>query len=202
MPLINLIQEQRLAIKRAERKSRAFFLAFACSTVASVGAYGFLAYQSEALGNQASKLRAERQRNEPLMKQIEANKKEYGQLSPRLKTLEDAQATSARWSRILQHIAQNTPKATWLTALRVLSTDPTKPINISLVGMAPGQEPISEFIMRMQNCNDLEGVTPKYTQEKLVQTSKAIEFEVTADIVGTADQKPKNEEKPEEATKK
>jgi Tfp pilus assembly protein PilN len=202
MPLINLIQEQRLATKRAERKARAFFLGFACCTVASIGSYGFVAFQSETLEHQASKLRAERQRNEPLMKQIEENVKMYGELSPRLKTLEDAQAVSARWDRIMQHVAQNTPKATWLTALRVTATDPTKAINISLVGMAPAQEPIGEFILRMQNSADLESVNLKYSQEKLVQTTKAIEFEVTADIVGTADAKPKNEESPADGGKK
>jgi Tfp pilus assembly protein PilN len=194
MPLINLIQEQRLAIKRAERTARAYFLAFACTAVASVGAYGFVLYQSETLENQASKLRAERQRNEPLMKQIEENVKLYGELSPRLKTLEGAQAVSARWNRIMQHVAQNTPGATWLTAMRVTATDPTKPITVSFVGVAPAQEPIGEFILRIQNSKDLESVNLKYSQEKLLQTSKGIEFEVTADIVGTADQKPKDEE--------
>jgi Tfp pilus assembly protein PilN len=196
MPLINLIQEQRLAVKRAERRSRTYFLAFACTAVASVGFYGLMLYQAETLNNEASRLNAEQQRNAPLMKQIGENQKQYAELSPRLKTLEDAQAISARWGRIMQHISQNTPKDTWLTALRVIATDPAKAINISLVGVAPAQEPIGEFILRMQNCTDLESVGLKYTQEKLINTSKGIEFEVTADIAGTADAKPKNEEAP------
>ena len=172
MPLINLIQEQRLAIKRAERTARAYFLSFACTAVASVGAYGFVLYQSETLENQAAKLRAERQRNEPLMKQIEANLKEYGELSPRLNTLVGAQEVSARWGRVMQHIAQNTPPNAWLTAMRVTASDPTKPISVSFVGVAPAQEPIGEFILRVQNCKDLEAVNLKYTQEKLVNTTK------------------------------
>jgi len=46
----------------------------------------------------------------------------------------------------------------------------------------------------MQNSKDLENVNLKFTQEKLINTFKAVEFEVTADIVGTAESKPKIQE--------
>jgi Tfp pilus assembly protein PilN len=193
MPLINLIQEQRLARKRNEARARSFFLVFVGSAVASVGGFGFFWLQSEGLSREKSQLEAQLQKNAPLVKQIEEYKTQYAELSPRLKTLEDAQIVSGRWGRIMTHIATQTPSPTWLTAMRVQGSDATKPINLSLVGVAPGQEPISEFILRLQNSSDLQNVNLKFSQEKMLQFTKAVEFEVTADIVGTAEAKPKEE---------
>jgi len=193
MPLINLIQEQRLARKRNESKARSFFLVFVGSAVASVGGYGFFLFETESLGREKAQLEAQLQKNAPLVKQMDENDKEYGQLSPRLKTLEDAQVMSGRWGRILTHLAHQTPTSTWLTAMRVTANDTSKPINLSVQGISPKQEPISEFIFRMQNSKDLENVELKYSQEKVIQMVKAVEFEVTADIVDTAEAKPKEE---------
>lgn len=193
MPLINLIQEQRLAARKNEQRARGFFLAFAVTFVGTVGAYGLVFIQSESLKSEAARLRNQIQTNEPLVAEIDKNEAELSKLSPRLKTLEDAQLISERWNRILKHVATQTPANTWLTALRASGGDATKPIAISLIGMGPSQDPIGEFILRMQNSTDLQNVTLKYTQEKLA-VAKAIEFEVTADIVGTADEAPKNEE--------
>jgi Tfp pilus assembly protein PilN len=193
MPLINLIQEQRLARKRNEAKARSFFLVFVGSAVASVAGYGFFLFQTDSLGREKAQLEAQIQKNTPLVKQIEDNDKLYGQLSPRLQTLEDAQTVSGRWGRILTHLSHQTPGSTWLTAMRVQAADSTKPISLSVQGVAPGQAPISEFILRLQNCKDLENVSLKYSQEKVIQLNKAVEFEVTADIVGTAEAKPKEE---------
>jgi Tfp pilus assembly protein PilN len=194
MPLINLVQEQRLARKRNEARARSFFLVFVGSAVASVGGFGFFWLQAEGLNREKAQLDAQLQKNAPLVKQIEDYQNQYSQLSPRLKTLEDAQLVSGRWGRIMTHIAHQTPQPTWLTAMRVQATDASKPINLSLIGIAPGQEPISEFILRLQNSKDLENVNLKYSQEKMMQMVKAVEFEVTADIVGTAEAKPKEEE--------
>jgi Tfp pilus assembly protein PilN len=193
MPLINLIQEQRLSRKRNEARARSFFLVFVGSAVASVGGFGFFWLQTEAAAREKTQLEAQIQKNAPLVKQIDEYQKQYGELSPRLKTLEDAQLVSGRWGRILTHIATQTPTPTWLTAMRVMASDSSKPINLSLIGVAPNQEPISEFILRMQNSKDLENVNLKFSQEKMLNLVKAVEFEVTADIVGTAEAKPKEE---------
>jgi Tfp pilus assembly protein PilN len=194
MPVINLIQEQRLARKRNESKTRTFTFAFLGAAAASVLGFGFFFVQSAMLHAEKSRLEAQLERNAPLVKQIQEYQRLYGEIAPRLKTLEDAQMVSGRWGRIMTHISRQTPKPTWLTAMRVQANDPTKPISLSLVGVAPAQEPISEFILRMQNSKDLENVNLKFTQEKMVNTLKAVEFEVTADIVGTAEAKPKLEE--------
>lgn len=197
MPLINLIQEQRLARRRNEGKARTFFFVFVGSAVASLGGFGYFFLQSEGLAREKTQLEAQIAKSAPLVKQIEEYQTQYGQLAPRLKTLEDAQLVSNRWGRILTHIATQTPSPTWLTALRVQGSDAAKPINLSVQGVSPNQEPISEFILRLQNSKDLENVGLKYSQEKMMQRTKAVEFEVTADIVGTAEAKPKEEKEGE-----
>lgn len=194
MPHINLIQEQRLARKRNESKTRNFTFVFLGIAAASVMGFGFFGLQSALLHAEKDRLEAQLARNAPLVKQIQEYQRMYAEIAPRLKTLEDAQLVSGRWGRIMTHISRQTPKPTWLTAMRVQANDPAKPINLSLIGVAPAQEPISEFILRMQNSTDLENVNLKFSQEKMVNSMKAVEFEVTADIVGTAEAKPRLEE--------
>jgi Tfp pilus assembly protein PilN len=194
MPHINLIQEHRLARKRNESKTRTFTFVFLGAATASVMGFGFFFLQSALLHADKDRLEAQLERNAPLLRQISEYQAQYAEIAPRLKTLEDAQIVSGRWGRIMTHISHQTPKPTWLTAMRVMANDPTKPISLSFIGVAPAQEPISEFILRMQNSKDLENVNLKFSQEKMVNSIKAVEFEVTADIVGTAESKPKLEE--------
>ena len=70
-----------------------------------------------------------------------------------------------------------------------------KPISITLNGVSKAQEPIAEFMLRVQNAQDLENVAFHYTQEKVGATGRAVEFELAADITGTLQQKPKEEPK-------
>jgi Tfp pilus assembly protein PilN len=194
MPFINLIQEQRLARKKNESKVRSLQLVFIGSAVASVLGFGYFFVQTQALAFEKRRMEAQIEKNAPLVRQIAEYQNQYAELAPRLKTLEDAQVVSGRWGRIMTHISRQTPTPTWLTALRVSANDATKPINVSMVGVSSGQEPISEFILRMQNSKDLENVNLKFSQEKVMNFTKAVEFEVTADIVGTVETKPKMQE--------
>ena len=66
--------------------------------------------------------------------------------------------------------------------------------NIQQSSTAAAQEPIGEFILRLQGCPDLEGVNLKYATEKIVQDSKGTEFQIDAGIAGTAVEKPKKED--------
>lgn len=194
MPLINLIQEQRLTTRRLERKTRAFFLAFVATSVGSAGAFGLVSFAVENLRTEEARLNNQLRKNEPLVVKIEENAKEVGKLEPRLKTLEDAQLVTARWGRLLQHVSTQTPSETWLTALRAVGSDPAKPISISFVGVSTSQAAIGEFMQRLQNSADLENVNLKYSQEKLATNVRAVEFEIAADVAGTAEAIPTNEE--------
>lgn len=189
MPLINLIQEQRLAVKRDETRARSYFFGFVGIGILSVGGYLSLLLETDHLQGQEMKMKADIQRVKPLLAQKDANDKQYQELSPRVKTLGDAQLITARWDRLLTHLSKQTPEHTWMTGLRCTATDPEKPIAISFIGVGTSQEPIGELILRLQNSPDLEEVQLKYTQEKMINLDRAVEFEVDANIAGTADKK-------------
>lgn len=189
MPLINLIQEQRLAIRRDETRARSYFFAFVGLGVLSVGGYLATLLETDHLGVEEMQIKAQIQKIKPLIAQIDANDEKYSELSPRVKTLEDAQLFTARWDRILNHLSTQTPPHTWLTAVRCTAADPDKPISVAFIGMAEAQEPIGEFILRLQNSQDLENTQLKYTQEKMVNQSKGIEFEIDSDVAGSAEVK-------------
>lgn len=198
MPFINLIQEQRLEAKRNETKARVFFLTFVGSAVLSVCVLGCVMFESEMLSAKESALQAKAEKLAPLVRRIKLNEDTYAELQPRLTTLQNAQLTTGRWNRILDHLTRQTPEQTWLTSLRCTATDPTKPVTATFVGMSTHQELVGDFMKRLQACPDLQNVTLKYTMEKMVQQTRDIEFQVSADIVGT-DQPQKDETKKEEA---
>lgn len=189
MPLINLIQEQRLTAKRNERKTRSYFFMFVGVSMASAVGYLGLLLETEQMVSQQGKLNAQIQKLRPIGKQIEENQKQLGDISPRIKTLEDAQLFTARWDRILHHLSHQTPGHTWITAMRTMATDPQKPASVSIFGMSVAQEPVGEFILRLQNSPDLENVQLKFTQEKVINMAKGIEFQVDSDIAGSIEQK-------------
>lgn len=198
MPLINLIKEQRLAAKRAERTTRSAFVGFTVSAVAVVSAFGFVLFQTESASAAEGKLRADQKKLAPIVAQITKIESDYSNLEPRTKILEDAQLASDRWLRILTHLQTQTPQTTWLTTMRGTAVDPSKPTLLTLAGAGSAQEPIAEFILRTQNAPDLENVTLKYTQERMVGKARAIDFEVTADVKGTAVETIKDATKKEE----
>lgn len=185
MPHINLIHEQRASIRRREAQARAGLLVFACSVGLTAIGSGFLLLQQQAARGEEDRLRAELRRLEPIAKQIEANGVEAGRLAPRVKTLEDARLATDRWRRILEHLAVNTPRETWLTYLRSTADDPTKPVEVKVSGMGMAQAPIGELLLRTQNCPDLENVTLGYTEERVTSNVKAIQFEFGANVTGT-----------------
>lgn len=198
MPLINLIYEQRIALKREQRRARTLLFGFVGSAAVALAAVGYLFMDAQALSDDEAKLKGEAQKNAPMLKEIEANTKELAQLAPRIKTLEGARETTDRWIRIMDHLTRHTPRQTYLTAVRCSASDPTKPIQVSFAGMSPRQDLVGEFILRMQGAVDLENVGLKFTQERLSGQGKGLEFEIMGEIVGTAEAKPKDEAKAEE----
>lgn len=193
MPFINLIEEERLALKRAEKKTRLAFLGFAASLGVSVFGAGVLLFMNEALGSEVSKLRSEAQKQAPLMSEIEANSKALSELTPRLSTLEDAQEATNRWSDILNHLTNHTPVGVTLTGIRCASSDPSKPIEANFTGISNKLDIIGETILRLQGCERLENVNLRFAQERANGENRNIEFEINSILAGTAEQKPKDE---------
>ena len=199
MPFINLIQEQRLAVRRNERVARMFFLAF--GGIACVSVIGFLGLmlEGEIISRQRVKLQDVIRRNEPIEQQTQEMQAQIDEMSPKVKTLEDAQELTVKWNRLLDHLAVQTPDKTWLTSLRATVGDPQKPISVAFLGLAQEQGPVGEFILRLQNSADLDNVTLKYTQEKIAAQGLGIEFQVDADLVGTAEQQEVKDEAKQES---
>jgi Tfp pilus assembly protein PilN len=197
MPFINLIHEQRVAAERADRKSMLFFLAFVAVMISTAGGFAVISFQSKGVHDLEAALQAQIERAKPLIAQTQANQLEKSKLTPRLTTLEDAQSTTQRWGRVLSYLTTQTPPQTWLTAVRCASADPKKPVNVTFSGVAMSQVPVGEFILRMQNSADLGNVSLAYTQEKLIQQTKTTEFQVNAELYGTAPKQTLEEEKPQ-----
>jgi Tfp pilus assembly protein PilN len=195
MPFINLIHEQRVAARREERKSKTLFLAFVGVMVASVGGFVVGSFESSKLSDEEASLQAQIQRAEPLIRRTEQNDRLKAELAPRVKTLEDAHAASQRWARVLDYFTTQTPPDTYLTSIRCTAGDAQKPVSLALSGIATRQEPVGELILRLQNCEDLENVGLKFTQEKLIDMAKATEFMVEGDLAGTVAKKNISEEK-------
>jgi Tfp pilus assembly protein PilN len=193
MPFINLIQEQRASVKKGEAKARALFFGFVGITTLSILAFGYFLYRTDALQGEEATLMAETQKLQPVVTQIETEERAYALLVPRLKTLEDAQVATNRWTTILTHLQHQVPSNTWLTGIRCTSGDVTKPIAVSFLGLSNRQEAIGELILRLQNCADLQNVNLKYTQEKIVDKGSGIEFEITSEVAGSVEEKPKEE---------
>lgn len=193
MPYINLIQEQRFGIRQQEKRARTLLFLFAGVSCVSVLAFGFFLLQAEQANGEYQRLQREFQKLQPIVAKIESNDRQLQTLAPRLTTLQGAQQATDRWSRILDHLSRNVPSGVWLTNLRCITTDPTNPVQVSVTGMSATQDSVGDLILRLQGCPDLANVTLKYTQEKIVEMKKGLEFEITGDIVGTEEKKAKEE---------
>ena len=193
MPHINLIESRILATRKAERQVQiskfAFFgvaTVFAAVYIAMFAQGAGLAAQQQSIEEKLKKLR-------PMFDQIEASKKDEDELSTRLTTLEDARNLTGRWGRLMEHLSTNTPPNVWLTAFRSVAIDPEKPIRITFNGVGQTQTDVSEMMLRTQNAADLESVNLVGSQERVVDKTTAIEFEMGGDIVGTAQKKAKKD---------
>ncbi len=195
MPFINLIQEHVLAAKRERKRAKVSLVCFVAATSVAVGATGFCMYEGESLDAQIAQLKHDSDKHKAILGEIEENQRQLADLGPRLQTLSNAQVMSQRWATILDHLSKQTPPGSWLTALRSSGTDPAKPLQASFQGLSARQELVGEFILRLQACKELENVNLRYTAEKIVANGKGIEFDVQADIAGTAEAKPKDEQK-------
>lgn len=199
MPNVNLIQEQRSSSRQRERKSQAYFLFFALAAGISICTFCGLAFETVSLARQEVGLRHRANQLKPSVQEIESTEREIASLNPRLTTLSTAQEGTVQWMTILKHLASNTPEGLWLTSTRCSQNDPTKPVQIAFIGLSQNQESVGEFILRLQACDQIENVVLKFTQERTVGTTSGIEFEVNADLAGSAEKKDTKKDEDKEA---
>lgn len=191
MPMINLIQERREAIRSRDRRSRMFFLAFMGVSCLCGLAMGFFALESADLVRQEKDLKKKIKALAPVVQEIKTNEVKVREMTPRLTTLEGAQEKTSRWLSILDHFSRNMPPNTWLTAVRSNDSDPTRNVQLTLVGVSENQERVGEVLLRLQAIPDLLNVALKQTSEKTFGQSKGIEFEVIAEVAESAEEAPK-----------
>jgi len=189
MPIINLIQEQRLQAARQEQRTRIAFLTFVGAASLAAFGYGIIFYERSSLQSEISRQTEELNKTKPVVDQIDKINADMSQLKPRLDSLTDASKQTDTWAHILTNLQTQTPAATWLTGLQSTGSDKAKPIQVTLMGSAFAQEPIAEFVLRVQNDPDLENVALHFTQQKKAANGATIDFEIGGDIAGTADQK-------------
>jgi len=191
MPQINLIESQLLSAKRSERQLQMSKFVFMGAAVVIGSAYFVLIAQGAALSGEQNEIEAKLKKLKPLQEQIDANKKDESTLGPRLATLESARNLTSRWARLMEHLAVNTPNNVWLTSFRSSAVDPEKPIHITFNGVGQNQTLVSEMMLRTQNAADLESVNMVDSREKLFEKTYGFEFEMSGDIVDTAEKKKK-----------
>lgn len=198
MPLINIIFEERAAVRKSAAQRR-LMTGFALGAGAlSVGVVLTLLLQVESLGGEERRLQAEVDKMEPILKMIAATQDQYNVLNPRLTTLQDAAVVTQRWTRILDHVSKSCPEAVWLTSMRCNQNSEEEPVRVEVQGLGPTQESISDLILRLQSCMDLENVQLKYTQAEVKEKERYIKFEISGEVVGTAKPKPVEKDKSEE----
>jgi Tfp pilus assembly protein PilN len=195
MPFLNLIQEHVLAAKRERKRSRFALLTLTLTAAAALGGNGYCLYEADQVGAEISHLKAQAEKHKEMLAQIELNRREMLDIAPRLDTLGNAQVMTKRWSTILDHLAKQTPPGAWLTAVRSTASSPEQPLQTSFQGLSTRQELVGEFILRLQACMELENVSLKFTAEKIASQGKGIEFDVIANVAGTAEKKAKDEQK-------
>ncbi|HLO99993.1 MAG TPA: PilN domain-containing protein [Fimbriimonas sp.] len=191
MPHINLIESRILATKKAERQVQISKFAFFGVATVFAAVYIAMFAQGAGLSAQQQSIEEKLKKLRPMFEQIEASKKNEDELSTRLNTLEDARNLTGRWGRLMEHLSTNTPPNVWLTSFRSVALDAEKPIRITFNGVGQTQTDVSEMMLRTQNAADLESVNLVGSQERVVEKTTAIEFEMGGDIVGTAKKKPK-----------
>lgn len=189
MPFINLIQEQRLAARAKEQQVRiGLMVTLGVGVVSLLGATALM-FDAARLNIRAAALEQKQQDLEPMVAELDINAEEISKLQPRIKTLGEAQGFSAKWSRVLTHLTQNTPPETWLTKVSAFQQDRTKPMMVTFTGVSLTNEKVGALILRLEASEDLEAVTLKYTQPKFVDGGKdQLEFEIEAAMTGTSEE--------------
>ncbi len=185
MPIVNLIYEQRLAVEQRERQTRMLVL-----TMVGVGALAFLAtgfflFETARFQLMSGELEARKQKLKPMMDQLAGNQLDLRDMEPRLKTLRDAVKLTEQWNRIMDHVAVNTPGDVWFTSFRSNVSDPARGVQVSFGGYGTTQSAIGELQLRLATSTDLSKVGLRFSQERLIDQARALEFQIDATVTGT-----------------
>ena len=186
MPLVNLIKEDRLAAAAKERQVRGFALLLVFVGGLSVLSAGYFTVATSQENARVATLEVAYENAKPFMKQIEDNKSEITRLEPRILTLTSAQESTKKWYRILEHLKSNMPDGVWLTSVQCQKQGPDSGVTLSLKGLSTTQEAVGYLILRVDTSEDIETPNLVFTQERRTEKGRALEFEVTGLLAGSA----------------
>ncbi|MBS1723769.1 MAG: PilN domain-containing protein [Armatimonadetes bacterium] len=187
MPFINLIHEQRQLIRSREQQVRVLGLAsVGLGAVAFLTASYFL-FNTARFQVMSGTLEAKKRALAPMLKQLKQNELDQQVLEPKLTSLSDATKATQQWYRVMDHIAVNVPKGTWLYNWKCTQITTGEDTGTAIVfnGYSLDHDAIGELLLRLEACPDLEGVTLKYSQERLVDKSQVLEFEINSYLAGS-----------------
>lgn len=188
MPLINLIQEQRIEARARERKVQISLLATLGIGALCLVATGGLMLDAARLNMRAYALEQKQKEMKPLVEELAANTEEIERLQPRIQTLEEATDTTERWARILEYLTTNTPPDAWLNSVKGFQQDRTKPLVVTLNGVGLSQVAVGDLLLRIQANPEFESASLKFTQPKYALSGqKQFEFEIEASLANTAE---------------
>jgi len=186
MPLINLIHEQRLLVRQREQKIRILMLATLSIGVFAFLATGFNLFNAARFQVMVGSLEAKKKSLEPLMKKLKSNELDQKTLEPKLTTLTSATKATEQWFHLMNYMTVNIPGSVWLSSLKTnQAPDAEAGITVTFGGYSLNHDEIGEILLRLEACPDLEGVTLKFSQERLVEKNKLLEFEISAILQGS-----------------
>lgn len=188
MAVINLIAQEQQLKRAAERKTRMLGMGWLL-TAALIGAgWGGLLMYGGALTLQRARVEEQLVKLRPTVQQLKQVQVELSALQPLVSTLQNARKDTGRWQQLFHHFSQHTPDGCFLTGAELgKRSDPKKPLEITLKGIAENQQRIGEFMLRLNQHPELEQIRLDYSQErKLNEQTTAVEFQITAYIKGTA----------------
>ncbi|MFN7018489.1 MAG: PilN domain-containing protein [Fimbriimonadales bacterium] len=196
MAVINLIAQEQQLRRVVERKNRLLGLGWLLVVALVVVGWGGLLLYAGTLTMQRASVEEQLVKLRPTLQQLQQTQAELSALQPLVSTLQNARKDTGRWQQLFQHFAQHTPQGCFLTGAELgKRSDPKKPLEITLKGVAENQQRVGEFMLRLNQHPELEQVRLDYSQERaLSEQQVAVEFQITAQVKGTAQQPNQNQE--------
>ncbi|MFN3690474.1 MAG: PilN domain-containing protein [Fimbriimonadales bacterium] len=196
MAVINLIAQEQQLRRVAERRNRLLGIGWMLVAALVAVGWGGLILYAGALTMQRAHIEEQMVKLRPTLQQLQQTQAELNALQPLVSTLQNARKDTGRWQQLFQHFARHTPNGCFLTGAELgKRSDPKKPLEITLKGVAENQQLVGEFMLRLNQHPELEQVRLDYSQERaLSEQQVAVEFQITAQIKGTAQQPNQNQE--------
>lgn len=191
MSVVNLIAQDRLRRQQLVRKVRLVGLAWvAVIGLVALGWGGAILYVG-VLSYQTARIEEEMVRLNPTVQALKRTQAQLQSLQPTVATLQNARTETGRARKLLQHLSQHTPTGCYLTAIEFgKRSDPKKPMEVVFRGTAEKQETVGELMLRLNQHPDLEKIRLDFSQERtLSETLSAFDFQITAEVKGTAVQR-------------